>query len=177
LLAQLGRDAPSEELDHLPRNVAGGVDYSTIPSELDGRLEVEDPEGALRPTIVNASHEWKKSESESRLVVSFLILIFRLGEQKSLLSPMAEAPLDVAGQKAEKDRCFDLLDALTRSGGLSMEGAMLHLVVASTHCFDKSLMDTLVQDNVNPIEKVEQSSLIVASVIHGVAKDELKLLA
>ena len=94
--------------------------------------------------------------------------------QKSLVAPLSESPLDTAGQKIEKDRCFDLLDALTRSGGLSMEGAMLHLVIASTHCFDKSLMDTLVKDNVNPIEKVEQSALVVTSVIHGVPKDQLR---
>src|SRR5947208_1622106 len=42
----------------------------------------------------------------------------------------------------------------------------LHVVIASTHCFDKTLMNTLIQDNVNPIEKVERSSLIVASTIH-----------
>lgn len=93
--------------------------------------------------------------------------------QKSLLAPLADSVLDTAGQKLEKDRCFDLLDALTRSGGLSMEGSMLHLVIASTHCFDKSLMDTLVQDNVNPIEKVERSSLIVSSIIQGVPKEDL----
>jgi hypothetical protein len=40
-------------------------------------------------------------------------------------------------------------------------------VLASTHCFDKTLLDTVVQDNVNPIEKVERSVLIVASTIHA----------
>ena len=43
----------------------------------------------------------------------------------------------------------------------------LHVVIAATHCFDKTLMNTIVQDNVNPIEKVERSSLIVASTIHN----------
>ncbi len=40
-------------------------------------------------------------------------------------------------------------------------------MVCATHCFDKSLIDTVVQDNVNPIEKLERSTLIVASTIHG----------
>ena len=76
-------------------------------------------------------------------------------------------------QKLEKNACWDLLDALTRSGGLGVEGATLHVVVASTHCFEKSVMDTLVVDNVNPIEKVERSMLIVAETIHGKAGREL----
>lgn len=48
-----------------------------------------------------------------------------------------------------------------------LTGASLHVVMATTHCFDKTLMATLVQDNVNPIDKVERSQLIVASLIHG----------
>ncbi len=53
------------------------------------------------------------------------------------------------------------------------EGAMLHIVVASTHGFDDSVMDTLVKRNINPIERVERSALIVASAIHGVAANTL----
>jgi hypothetical protein len=40
------------------------------------------------------------------------------------------------------------------------------VVIAATHCFDQSLVDTVVQGNVNPIEKVERSTLIVAGVVH-----------
>ena len=39
-------------------------------------------------------------------------------------------------------------------------------MVCATHCFDKNLIDTVVEDNVNPIEKLERSALIVASTIH-----------
>jgi len=36
-----------------------------------------------------------------------------------------------------------------------------------THCFENDVMGTVVQDNVNPIEKVEKSCLMVASTIYG----------
>ena len=37
--------------------------------------------------------------------------------------------------------------------------------MAATHCFSKNVMNTLVQDNINPIEKVERSQLIIASSV------------
>ena len=76
-------------------------------------------------------------------------------------------------QSTEKCAAFDLLDALTKSGALVMHSASLHVVIAATHCFDKSLMDTVVQGNVNPIERVERSALIMASTIHEMSAADL----
>lgn len=73
----------------------------------------------------------------------------------------------------EKNKAYDLLDALTRSGVISIDSADLHIVLAATHCFDSSLMDTVIRENVNPIEKVERSNLIVASTVHGKPVSEL----
>ena len=66
-----------------------------------------------------------------------------------------------------KSAAFDLLDALSRSGALTVDCAELHVVIGATHCFDKSLMDTVIQNNVNPIEKVERSALIMAATVHA----------
>lgn len=40
------------------------------------------------------------------------------------------------------------------------------MVLAATHCFDQTLIDTVIRENVNPIEKVERSLLIVGTTIH-----------
>ena len=124
------------------------VDYTKFPSLLDRRYEELDSDSVLRPTIINLGSVWSKK--------SF----------KSLMSEAETKPLLSDDQVLEKNAAFDLLDALSKSGALVMHSASLHVVIAATHCFDKSLMDTVVQGNVNPIERVERSALIMASTIH-----------
>jgi len=58
---------------------------------------------------------------------------------------MATTTLGLDEQGKERQRAFDLLDALTKSGALSVDMASLHVVIAATHCFDKTLMNTLIQ--------------------------------
>ena len=70
-------EAPDEE-GRISLSPAAGVDFSTIPSDLDARLEEEDPEGALRPTIVNASQSWRKSEKRAFLFFSSSSFFFLL---------------------------------------------------------------------------------------------------
>jgi len=54
------------------------------------------------------------------------------------------------------------------------------VIVTATQNFDHSLMETVIQDNINPIEKMERSTIIVASAIHGrcpedILRDELQV--
>ena len=114
-------------------------DLTQIPKILDRRFEELDKEGAVRPTIINPGQSWTKKA------------------QKALLAEPTSTTLGVDEQKS----------ALSRSGGLTVDHASLHVVIAATHCFDLSLMDTIIKNNVNPIEKVERSTLIMATTVHG----------
>jgi hypothetical protein len=130
-------------------------DYTKLPSTLDKRFELLDIDSALRPTIIKLDKFWTKKY------------------QKSLVGSPVEETLDEKKQTDEKNQAFDLLDALSRSGALPIDDACLHIVVAAAHCFDKSLMDTLLKDNVNPIEKIERSTLIIATTLQNKPVQEL----
>lgn len=133
----------------------GGVDYTQIPLELDRRFEELDEDNALRPTIIKPGRTWT------------------LRRRESLLSEPEVSTLGEAEQRSERDRAFDLLDALSRSGSLPIAEASLHVVVAATHAFDKTLTQTVIQRSVNPIERIERSSLIVAATIHQTSPAKL----
>lgn len=127
----------------------GGVAFTELPGELDRQFLALDEDGALRSTTIKPADGWTKRHA------------------KSLMSHMESAPLGAEQQREERNKAFDLLDALSRSGVLDVDVASLHVVLAATHCFDKTLLDSVIQDNINPIEKVEKSELIVASTIQA----------
>lgn len=125
-----------------------GDDFTLIPKVLDGKVEKLDSDNALKSTILKTGPTWSRYRQENLLTK---------GKTSSLASKTIEQ---------ETKKAFDLLDALSRSGTLSIECAELHVVVALSHCFTNDVMGTIIQNNENPIEKSERSSLIVASVIH-----------
>lgn len=143
--------------DALATSERAVADYTALPREFDSKLERYDKEGRVRPTIINVSNSW------------------RLRAQKSLLLAPSESTVNAERQSLEKERCYDLLDSLSKTGLLPFEDAQIHVVICATHTFDDTLMDTLVQKNINPIERVERSQLILATTVHGRPATELLL--
>lgn len=146
----------------LELNDTGVVDFTMIPKALDRKSEefakYEKCKGdtALRSIIVKAAPTWSK-----RFMPNLLS------------SKMKNKTLYKDEMKTECNRAFDLLDALSRSGSLGIECAEMHIVVAACHSFKKSVVNTVVQDNINPIEKLELSNLLIASVIHSVPNSSM----
>ena len=123
-------------------------DFTLVPKVLDAKVEKFDANSSLKSTILKTGPVWERLR------------------QEDLLSDPKSSRLFADDVRSEKNKAFDLLDALSRSGTLSIECAELHVVVAVSHCFENDLMGTIIQDNINPIDKVERSSLIVGSTIH-----------
>jgi len=130
-------------------------DYTKIPGTLDKKFEELDEDSALRPTIIQIGPTWQRRA------------------QKALLAPPVDQSVMVPQQEQARNQAFDLLDSLSRNGALAIDAADFHVILASTHCFSKNLMNTVIQDNVNPIEKVERSLLIVGTTIQGRSAEEL----
>jgi hypothetical protein len=126
-----------------------GDDFTLIPKVLDKKLEKYDTSNALRSTIIKTGPNWTRMR------------------QDNLLTPIKASNLSPSDIETEKKKAFDLLDAISRSGTLPIACAELHVIVGVSHCFDNDLMGTVIQDNINPIEKCERSSLMIASTIYG----------
>jgi hypothetical protein len=129
----------------------GGVEFDVtqLPTRIDGKLEELDEEGAVAPTTVKLADDWTKKSFASLLANEQVELL-----QKDEL-------------RTEKNKAFDMLDALSRSGDLELRFCELHVVILATHMFAQSLMHTVARGNVNPIEKAEKSNLILASELFG----------
>lgn len=125
------------------------VDFAQVPVQLDRSFSEYDTDAALRPTIVKVSESWTLSHKET------------------IMDTATKTFMDTDRLKSERTKAFDLLDALSRSGALDISDTSLHVIVAATHCFKKNVVNTVIKDNINPIEKVERSSLIMASTVLG----------
>lgn len=145
------------------------VDITKYPVALDAAFDELDPhQHAVRPTILHTGATWQFVKQKPLAVTA-----------GSNGTASAAAPpktiVNEAMQGRHRNKAYDLLDAITRSGGLTLEDCELHVVIAATHAFDRSLMNTLVQANENPIEDVERSSAILASTLHALPPQQLVL--
>jgi hypothetical protein len=130
-------------------------DFTMIPKELDAKLEKYDLDGSLRSVILRASDQWT------------------LKKQDTLLSPAVSAAFDSSDIEEARKRSFDLLDAISRSGTLPIQSSELHVFVAVSHCFEKTIVETVIQDNVDPIERLEESMMLLASTVYGSSPEAL----
>ena len=149
-----------DSLHEAGRVITGsGMDLTSIPRRLHAEYNSSSDaeQSVLRPTIVHTADVWTKRR-----------------QGKNLLSrKFVEHSLGKGERKMEKRRAMDLLDALSRSGSLSIAHSELHAIVGATHCFDHSLIDKVIRDNVDPIEKMSRSALKVASAIYGMPVSDI----
>jgi len=150
LIKVRGAEGPEEKVDDKPE-----FNLATIPKTLDSKFSKMDVDDAVKPIILNLAKKWE------------------LTRQSTLLSEPQTTTIDVPTQEQERKAAFDLLDALSRSGTLMMDYAQLHVVVASAHCFGENLLNCVVKDNMNPIEKVERTEMIIATTFHEQPVDVL----
>jgi len=129
-----------------------GFDVTRLPMALDASLSELHVEGALRPTILSVEET-----------------VWHRQRKPALLQPRESQLLGPEEQLDERTGALDLIDALTRSGALKFSHASFHVIIAATHCFDKSVMSTVIEDNVSPIEQIVKSQGLLASIIHGEA--------
>merc|ERR1711933_260343 len=126
-------------------------DFTAMPKILDSMIQKYDKGSAIRSTIIKTDNTWT------------------MKRQENLLSKAKSTVLSSDDRKSEKERAFDLLDALCRSGSLPISYSELHVLICVSHCFEKDVMGTIIEDNINPIEKLEISALLMASAVHNVA--------
>ena len=145
----------SDELSDEPHDTAPPVEYDMgrLPQLLGQAFEGVGG-GTVRPTILQVKGPWGRCRETG------------VGRES--------VTLDADAQKVETDRARDLLDTLTHSGALEVDHATLHVIVVATHCFDKTLMDCVVQDNMNPIAVLEDSALAAISAVHDKPLEALR---
>jgi hypothetical protein len=132
------------------------IDLSSLPHRLQNHFDQHGLSNVIRPGIIRVGSVWERYHQDTSFSPTRPFSLFHQRDQQS-----------------EKQHAYDLLDALTRSGGLSIEGAMVHVVLTSAHHFDQSLLETVIQKNENPLVRLEESLLVMGSVIQERAIDEL----
>lgn len=124
------------------------TDFTAIPKKLDRMFETFDKDGALRSMTIKTEDQWTRSR------------------QENLLTKMKTSQLSTDDKKNESNKALDLLDALSRSGSLPVSSGELHVIIGVRHSFEKNVMSTVIQDSMNPVERVDYSSLLIGASVH-----------
>jgi hypothetical protein len=131
------------------------IDFTAMPKNLNKIFNHYDKDNAVRTTTIETTDNWRRKH------------------QKNILTALEVSSLSESDRKVEKNKAFDLLDAVSRSGSLPLLAAELHVIMGVRHSFEETVMETVIQKNRNPIEKMERSALIVAALVHNVGIPEL----
>ena len=149
---QQPQDQPREEqqqtLEEEEFEEVESLDLTKIPQKLDANFKILDTDSQLRPTTLKTGETWTRTR------------------KTSIIAEASKTTLRLEDLAKEKSKAFDLIDALSRSGALTLTSAELHVMVCATHAFSRSITDTLIIDNVDPILKAERASLIIATTLH-----------
>lgn len=149
-------DIEIDEKDTIETTITSVTDWTKMPNLLTSNVTKYDNNACLRPTILSIGKKWNRKT------------------KNGLLSKSIEnSNFDIELQKTERNKAMDLLDALSSSGALELDSCHVHVVMCATHCFDQTLLDVICRSNVNPIEVVERSALIMASTVHQLKPSEL----
>ncbi|KAI8896915.1 hypothetical protein BC833DRAFT_595635 [Globomyces pollinis-pini] len=124
--------------------------YQMVAMKIDQEFEKYQKEGSIQSMIFETKSPWKKSS------------------YKGLISKKETKLLHNEEQLSCKTKALDLIDALTKSGGLSIQDCSVHIFLGCVHKFDQTLMQTLVEKNCNPIDLITETVKTMAGVIHNV---------
>jgi len=147
-------DVPSEDVSQLPQQLDQHLSALTCQLGSDEYCDV------LRPTTIKLGdvHHLRRPHPQGSLVEH--------AKPGPIACSSGSLQLEQAHQAVERNSAFDLLETLSNCGALPFRHSSLHVVVAATHSFPRSLLEVLSRDNVNPIDSYERSAALVASVIH-----------
>lgn len=133
------------------------LSFTQIPKRLDGVFEKMEAGSKVRPvTLKPLEKGWT------------------LKRKAGLIAKPVSTWTSKQELKEEHAKTLDLLDALSRSGELPLTDTTLHVIIPVAHCFEETVMNTVVQENVNPMEVIERTYLAMCETIHDM--DASKLL-
>jgi hypothetical protein len=136
--------------DDVGAKQGGNFDIMAIPGRLDAACGRAEARGAvMRAAVLRLGPVWSGVMPTSVLDKA----------------PATQA-LDRADQDAARRAAFDLLDALSRGGAVPLRHAAVHVLVGTTVSFEDSLMDTVIQRNINPIDRAERATLALLEAVH-----------